>query len=135
MHGSRARSGIYVGDGVRTCTFTGGFVSGSRQAGIAIAGQDVVVSGMNFRANSSAQFGGTLGSFPGILVGFSSRGATVTGCRSGSSDAANFQSSGCQIDTGANDFVVVGNNFRNNVATGVVNGAGTSSTKLVANNI
>ncbi len=135
MHGSRERSGIYVGNGVRTCTFTGGFVSGSRQAGIAIAGQDVVVSGMNFRANSSAQFGGTLGSYPGILVGFSSRGATVSGCRSGSSDAANFQSSGCQIDTGADDFVVVGNNFRQNVAVGVVNGAGVSSTKLVANNI
>jgi len=135
IHGSRTRAGIYVAGGVKSCSFTGGFVSGSQQAGIAIAGRDVTVTGMNFLLNSSNQFGGALGVYPGILVGGSSRGTVVTGCRSGSADNPAFQSWGCQVDTGADDFVVTGNNLRNNVNSGVINGAGTGPTRLVANNI
>lgn len=131
IHGSKTRCGIYVGGGAKTCSFTGGFVSGCQQAGIAIAGSDVTVTGMNFLWNSAPQ----PGAFPGILVGGTSRGTAVTGCRSG--DAANpgFQRNGCQVDTGADDFVITGNNFRNNLNPGVLNGAGTGPTRLIANNI
>jgi hypothetical protein len=86
---------------------------------------------MNFLWNSAPQ----PGAFPGILVGGTSRGTAVTGCRSG--DAANpgFQRNGCQVDTGADDFVITGNNFRNNLNPGVLNGAGTGPSRLIANNI
>jgi len=135
LNGSRSRAGIYISDGVKTSTFTGGFVSGARQAGIAIAGQDVTVTGMQFLFNSSDEFGGAKGAYPGIIVGFSSKGVTVTGCRSGDAATSNYQSYGCQVDTGADDFVITGNNFRNNINAGVNNGAGTGPTKLVATNI
>jgi Pectate lyase superfamily protein len=135
LNGSRSRSGIYIADGVKSCTFTGGFVSGSREAGIAIAGQDVAVTGMNFLFNSSDEFGGSRGVFPGILLGGTSRGSVVTGCRSGDAAHSDYQRYGCQVDTGADDFVVVGNNFRNNVKEGVINGAGSSRRKLISHNI
>jgi hypothetical protein len=135
INGARSRAGIYVGGLVRSCSFTGGFVSGSQQAGIAIAGKDVTVSGAVFLFNSSDQFGGARGVYPGILIGGTSLGVVVTGCRSGEAATANYQRHGCQIDTGADDFVVTGNNFRNNVNAGVLNGAGTGATRLVANNI
>jgi hypothetical protein len=135
LNGSRSRAGIYINDGVKTSTFAGGFVSGSRQAGLAIAGQDVTVSGMQFLFNSSDQFGGARGVYPGILVGFTSRGVSVTGCRSGDAATSDYQSFGCQVDTGADDFVITGNNFRNNLNPGVNNGAGTGATKLIVNNI
>jgi hypothetical protein len=135
LNGSRSRSGIYVGGGVKSCTFTGGFVSGCQQAGVAIAGQDVAITGMNFLFNSSDEFGGSRGVYPGILVGGTSRGVVVTGCRSGDTEHADYQRYGCQIDTGADDFVVAGNNLRNNRNPGVINGAGTGPTKLIVNNI
>jgi hypothetical protein len=132
LHGSKSRAGIYISDGVKTSTFTGGFVSGSCQAGIAIAGQNVTVTGMQFLSNSS----GAKGAYPGIIVGFSSKGVTVTGCRSGDAATSNYQSYGCQVDTGADDFVITGNNFRNNINAGVNYGVGIiGPTKLVANNI
>ena len=59
----------------------------------------------------------------------------LTGCRSGDAATSNYQSFGCQVDTGADDFVITGNNFRNNINAGVNNGAGTGPTKLVATNI
>ena len=135
LNGSKSRAGIYISDGVKTSTFTGGFVSGSRQAGMAIAGQDVTVTATQFLFNSSDEFGGSKGAYPGIIVGFSSKGVTVTGCRSGDAATWNYQSYGCQVDIGADDFVIIGNNFRNNINGGVNNGAGSGSTKLVAYNI
>jgi hypothetical protein len=135
VNGARTRAGIFVGNLVKTCSFTGGFVSGSQQAGIAIAGRDVAVTGMNFLFNSSDEFGGARGVYPGILVGGTSRGVVISGCRSGDADSWNFQRNGLQIDTGADEFVVTGNNFRNNVNPGVLNGAGTGTAKLVTNNI
>jgi hypothetical protein len=135
LNGSKSRAGIYINDGVKTSTFTGGFVSGSQQAGIAIAGQDVTVTAMQFLFNSSDEFGGSKGNYPGIILGFSSKGVTVTGCRSGDASTWNYQSYGCQVDTGADDFVITGNNFRNNINFGVKNGAGVGPTKLIVNNI
>jgi hypothetical protein len=135
LNGSKSRAGIYINNGVKTSTFTGGFISGSHQAGIAIAGQDVTVNGMQFLFNSSDEFGGAKGAYPGILVGGTSRGVVISGCRSGDAATSNYQSYGCQVDTGADDFVITGNNFRNNIFSGVNNGAGSGATKLLANNI
>lgn len=130
VHGSQGASNILIGEGVRSVSFTGGFSTGARDAGIAVAGRDVAISAMHFAANSA----GTHNRYPGILLGHTSRDVTVTGCRSGQEPTAGWQSSGCQIDTRADGFVIVGNDFRYNVL-GVNNGAGTGPTRLVANNI
>jgi hypothetical protein len=135
IHGSKSRAGIHIEPGVRTCAFTGGFVSGCQRAGIYIDGRDVVLTGVNVIFNSSNEFGGELGSYPGILIGQRSRGTVVTGCRSGYAKHPNYQSHGCHIEAGADDFVVVGNNFRNNAHPGVRNDAGRDDTKLEANNL
>jgi pectate lyase-like protein len=135
IHGSKSRAGIQIAAAVRSCSFTGGFVSGCQKSGIAIGGRDVAVTGVNIIFNSSNEFGGALGVHPGILIGKTSRGTVVTGCRSGYAEHPDYQRSGCQIDAGADDFIVVGNNFRNNRTPGVSNDAGTGDTKLVANNI
>lgn len=135
IHGSKSRSGVHIAAGVRSCSFTGGFVSGCRQAGIVIGGLDVVVSGVNVIFNSSNEFGGKLGEHPGIHIGAPSRGTVVNGCRSGYARHPDYQRHGCHIEAGADDFVVVGNNFRNNANAGVSNDAGTGDTKLVANNL
>jgi hypothetical protein len=135
IHGSKERCGIYIGPRVRSCSFTGGFVSGCRQAGIAIGGRDVAVHGVNAIFNSSNEFGGAHGAHPGILIGKGSRGTVITGCRSGYAEHPDWQSYGCAIEAGADEFVVVGNNFRDNARPGVANEAGTGDGKLVANNL
>jgi hypothetical protein len=136
LNGSRSRANVYVGSACRSATFTGGFSSGAQQSGIAIAGRDVCVSAMHFKFNSSDGFpGGTRNSYPGILIGGTSRGVSVTGCRSGELATSSFQRHGCQIDVGADEFCVTGNVFTNNASGGILNCAGTSASKLVANNI
>lgn len=136
LHGTRgATSNIYINGNVRGVSFTGGFSTGAQQAGIAIAGRDVTISAMHFYANSNPQFGGSKNIYPGILLGSTSRVVTVTGCRSGQEATSDYQSSGCQLDTGADGFVVVGNDFRYNVRGAINNGTGTGPSKLAANNI
>lgn len=120
---------------VRGVSFTGGFSCGAQRAGIAIDGRDVTLSAMHFYFNSSNEFGGAKNTYPGILLGMACKDVTVTGCRSGQEATQEYQSSGCQVDTTADGFVIVGNDFRYNVLPGVNNGAGTGSTKLIANNI
>src|ERR1043165_8199938 len=100
LHGTQGdASNIYIAEGVRGVSFTGGFSTGARQAGIAIAGQDVTVSAMNFYANSNPQFGGEKNAYPGILLGHTSRDVAINGCRSGQESTQDYQSSGCQVDT------------------------------------
>jgi hypothetical protein len=135
IHGSKERCGIYIGAPVRSCSFTGGFISGCRQAGIAIAGRDVALTGVNVIFNSSDEFGGAHGTHPGILIAKPSRGTVVSGCRSGYAEHPDWQSHGCAIEAGADEFVVVGNNFRNNAKPGVANDAGNGDTKVIANNL
>jgi len=130
LHGSQGASNILIGESARSVSFTGGFSTGARDAGIAIDGRDVAVSAMHFNSNSA----GGPNRYPGILLGHSSRDVTVTGCRSGADTTAGWQSSGCQIDTRADGFVIVGNDFRHNLL-GVNNGAGAGPSRLVANNI
>jgi hypothetical protein len=137
VNGSRSSSNIYVGAGWTDARFMGGRSTGAAQVGIALAGVDAVVQGMTCKFNSSnvAPVGGVLNTYPGILVGGTSRGARVHGCRSGDSATANFQSNGIQIDVGADGFIVSDNDVRNNVTAGIVNGAGVSATKVVTGNI
>jgi hypothetical protein len=135
IHGSKERGGISIGSAVRSCSFTGGFVSGCRESGMVIGGRDVAVTGVNIIFNSSDEFGGKRGAHAGILIRKSSRGAVVNGCRSGYAEHPDYQSHGCRIEAGADEFVVSGNNFRNNVNRGVANEAGEGESKLVANNL
>lgn len=138
LHATRgATSNIYIGENVRGVSFTGGFSTGAQQCGIAIAGKDVTLSAMHFYTNSNPQFGGAKNSFPGILLGGTSRDVTVTGCRSGQEATQDYQRSACQVDTGADGFVIVGNDFRYNVLQGVDDGTEREKgiTKRIANNI
>jgi len=136
LNGTRgAAANIYISENVKGVSFTGGFSSGAQQAGIAIAGRDVTISAMHFYFNSNPQFGGTIGLYPGILLGTTSRDISVTGCRSGQEATQSYQRSGCQIDTDADGFVIVGNDFRYNDFTGILNGSGVGPSKLIANNI
>jgi hypothetical protein len=135
LNGSRSRANVYVGPESRSATFSGGFSSGAQHSGIAIAGKDVCISAMHFKFNSSDEFGGARNSYPGILIGSTSRGVTVTGCRSGEAASQGFQRHGLQIDVEADDFCITGNLLRNNASGGILNGAGTGATKVVANNV
>jgi hypothetical protein len=134
-NGSRASSNIFVGSSFKDARFIGGRSTGAALAGIAIAGTDTAVIGMKCMSNSSNQYTGTLNTFPGIVVGGASSGTRILGCRSGDLTTPTFQSSGIQIDTGATNFIVKDNDVRGNVASGVVNGAGTSASKIVDDNI
>jgi hypothetical protein len=136
VHGTRGPAdGIYLGQNVRGVSFTGGFSSGAQHAGIGIAASDVTLSGMHFYTNSNPEFGGMKNVYPGILLGSTSRDVTVTGCRSGQQASSDYQSSGCQMDTNSDGFVVVGNDFRYNARPGINNGSGTGPSKIVANNL
>lgn len=134
IHGTKGEtSNIFIGKNTRCISFTGGFSTGANQCGIAIAGKDVTVSAMHFSENNNRTSNKV---YPGILLGGTSKGVIITGCRSGGPEgSAVVQSSGCQVDTGADDFVIVGNNFRFNDKKEVNNGAGTGPSKLIANNI
>jgi hypothetical protein len=94
---------VYIDKGVQSVSFTGGFSSGARQAGLATDGTDVSVCAMHFIAN------GLPTGYPGIIVGFRSEHTTITGCRSTGSGGG-----GCQVDDGATAFLVTGNDFLGN---------------------
>lgn len=135
VNGSRASSNIFVGSSFKDARFIGGRSTGAAQAGISIAGADTAVIGMKCMSNSSNEFTGTLNTYPGILAGGTSSGTRILGCRSGDPSTSTYQSYGIQIDTGATNFIVKDNDVRSNVGSGVVNGAGTSATQIVADNI
>jgi hypothetical protein len=136
LNGTRGgASNIYISPNVKGVSFTGGFSSGAQRAGIAIDGRDVTLSAMHFYFNSNPEFGGAKNAYPGILLGMASKDVTVTGCRSGQEATKDYQSSGCQVDTTADGFVIVGNDFRYNVRQGINNGAGAGPAKIIANNI
>ena len=86
-------------------------------------------------SNSTPEFGGAKNVYPGILIGGRSRDVVVTGCRSGQQASADYQSSGCQMDTLSDGFVVVGNDFRYNARSGINNGSGNGPTRIVKNNL
>jgi hypothetical protein len=134
VHGSKAKNNIYIGPNAVNLDFTGGSSSGAWLSGMAADGKTVTVTSMRFHTNN--QNNPATGVYPGILVGGSSTGVVVTGCRSGWQPATGLphQRYGCQIDTGAANFCVVGNVFTNNRDGAIINGAGTSSSKIVDHN-
>ena len=110
LHGSVSRDNVYVGSACRNIDFTGGTSTGAWQTGIAVAGRDVSITSMRFNTNCQLPNG----PYPGILVGGTSNGVVVTGCRSGSLDTPCSQRYGIQVDNGADNFCIVGNIFTNN---------------------
>ncbi len=136
VHATRtAASNIDLGPEVRGATFTGGFSTGSHQAGIHIRGRSIAVTGMHFHANSSPEFGGKKNTFPGILLGRESRDVLITACHSGREAVRDYQSHGCEVEEGADRFLIANNNFAHNVTPGIKNPAGPSPTRLIANNL
>lgn len=136
VHATRkAASNIYIGPGVTGVTLTNGFSTGSHQAGIHVEGRSVTISAMHFHANSSTEFGGTKGKYPGILIGKEARDIIVTGCHAGREAVHDFQSCGCEIKDGADGILITDNDFRHNISPGVKNHTGAGSTTLVANNL
>ena len=136
LHGSKSGANIFAGAACRGADFTGGCSTGAHESGIAIAGKEVAVSSMRFSQNNQM---GVSAPFPGILVGGSSRGVVIAGCRSGEVEPGGTQRFGCQVDTGADEFCITGNNFVNNRnsggITGVISGAGPlTATRVIANN-
>jgi hypothetical protein len=111
LHGSISRDNVYVGCACRNIDFTGGTSTGAWQSGIAVAGRDVSITSMRFDTNCQVS---STGPYPGILVGGTSNGVVVTGCRSGNLNTPNSQRYGIQVDTGADNFCIVGNVFTNN---------------------
>lgn len=111
LHGSVSRDNVYVGGACRNIDFTGGTSTGACHSGIAVAGKDVCITSMRFETNCQV---GSDGPYPGILVGGTSNGVVVIGCRSGSIGAPATQRYGIQVDNGADNFSIVGNVFTNN---------------------
>jgi hypothetical protein len=129
IHGSEQRSNIVIFEPVNTVSFQGGFSSGAHLAGMDIFGRQVSVQGMDFLANSGVQSG----AWAGIVLEASSRMVAVCGNKCG--DPGNVtQSYGIQINSGADQFAVTGNVLFNNSKGGVLTGAGTGRSKVVANN-
>jgi hypothetical protein len=129
IHGSEQRSNIVIFEPVNTVSFKGGFSSGARLAGMDIFGRQVSLQGMDFLANS----GERAGDWAGIVLEAPSRMVAVYGNKCG--DPGNVtQSYGIQINSGADQFAVTGNVLFNNTKGGLLNGAGTGRSKVVANN-
>lgn len=136
VHATRsAASNIYIGPEATGVSFTGGFSTGSHQAGVHVEGRNVSLSAMHFHANSSEEFGGKHGEFPGILIGKKARDVLVTGCRAGREAERDWQSFGCLIEKGADGFVITGNDFRHNWQGGIKNEADKDAARAIANNL
>jgi hypothetical protein len=131
LHGSVLRDNVYVGSACRNIDFTGGTSTGACQSGIAVAGRDVSITSMRFDTNCQLNI---TGPYPGILVGGTSNGVVVTGCRSGSLDTPNSQRYGIQVDTGADNFCIVGNVFTNNRLGSHIIGTTLAANRVYASN-
>ncbi len=128
MHGSVTRANVYIAPEASVVNFAGGFSHGAAAAGFDVYGRQVSITGVDVYANSLA----AAGTFSGIQLNSTSRMVTVTGNKCGD-PATPTQLAGIRIGAGADQFTVVGNTaFHNGV--GVSNSAGTSSSRIVANN-
>ncbi len=104
----------------------GGRVEEARTNGIALDSGGVLINGTE--VSESSQEGSAV--HAGILVQ-NVNGVRITSCKSSGS----LQAHGLAIAASADQFVVAINNFLGNVTGGISNAAGTSATKVVANNI
>jgi len=131
LHGSLTRDNVYIGTDCRNVDFTGGTSTGAWQSGIAVAGGDVSISSMRFEENCQQ----TNGPYPGILVGGTSNGVVVTGCRSGRSGGVkDSQRYGIQVDIGADNFCIVGNILTSNREGSLILGPPLADNRVWAHN-
>lgn len=106
--------------------FDGGHIKEAYSNGITFDSGGAIVRGT--KVADCSQSGA--GVHAGILVQ-PVNDVQIVGCKS----RGTLQSYGIVIAAGADQFVVTSNNFLGNVTGGISNGAGTSATKVVANNI
>lgn len=128
IHGAMATSNISIEAGAACIDIKGGFTHGAYHHGIEIAGQQVSVQGMDIHTNS----GMSVNTFDGLRIYGQARMISVIGNKVG--DPANpRQISGITIQTGADQFAIVGNLCFYNYSP-INNYAGTGPSKVVANN-
>lgn len=110
VHGSHERTNIAVGADpdttVNTVTFKGGFSSGAALSGIDIWARDVCVQGMNVLFNAGARRNDINGP-AGLEVFHSARRVTITGNTIG--DEASSHNFGVKVESGADEYSIVGN--------------------------
>lgn len=136
INGAREDHGVFVASGCIDARINGGRFTGNKLAGIAVANAGTIIRGAKLAANSSnvAPVTGTLNTYPGILVGGTSSGVVVTGCRSGDAASSTFQRHGIQIDTGATNFIVSNNDVRDNATSGIADGSTATNGYVINNN-
>ncbi len=104
----------------------GGRIEEARTNGLAIDSGGVRVIGTEVadcsQEGAAAHAGILVQNVNGVQIGLAKSGGSL-------------QSYGLVIAAGADQFAVTGNNFLGNATGGISNGAGTSATKVVANNI
>lgn len=129
LHGSQQRSNIVIFDPVNSVSFHGGCSTGAHLAGIDIFGRQISVQGMDILANSGIK----AHEWAGIVLEGSSRMVNLCGNKCGDPDNVT-QSYGIQINSNADQFAVTGNVLFHNKHPGVLNGAGTGTSKVVFHN-
>jgi hypothetical protein len=136
INGARADHGVFIGNGCIDARINGGRFTGSALAGIAVSNAGTIIRGAKLAFNSSnvSPVTGTLNTYPGILIGGTSSGVVVTGCRSGDAATSTFQRHGIQIDTGATNFIVSNNDVRDNATSGIADGSTATNGFVLGNN-
>lgn len=134
LNGAKNSSNIYVGSAVKGTRVEAGTLSGAKLGGIDIFGQEISVTGTHVTDNSAPAQGGTAGAWPGIAIESSARSILVTGANCGSVTNPTFHSYGVQINAGADDYAVTGNQCKYTVG-GIYHGNSASNSRVVANNV
>ena len=110
-------AGIYIGEAMNDITVGNCVVVTSQSAGILVRGNQVVVTGCDCREN-----------IDGIRLENTSDSVALVGNRCGYN-----QSDGIQVNSGTNNYLIVGNVLQNNAGS-ALNDSG-STPKVVANNL
>ncbi len=136
INGAREDHGVFIASGCIDARINGGRFTGNKLAGITVGNAGTIIRGAKLAANSSnvAPVTGTLNTYPGILIGGTSSGVVVTGCRSGDAASSTFQRHGIQIDTGATNFIVSNNDVRDNATSGIADGSTATNGYVINNN-
>ena len=134
LNRSRTGSNLYVSSSVKDVAALGTHFIGATKHGIEHYGKGLRLAGILAKNNSNNEFGGATNTYHGMLLGSTSRDATIAGNQFGDIDTPSFQAYGIAIDAAANYFGVTGNNASHNQTGGIINNAGTGATKVVANN-
>jgi hypothetical protein len=129
VHGAADTTGggMVISNGVTQVRINGGRINGCEGHGLVLYGQEMLVCGTQIYLNGQA----AANTYSGIFVGNPARDFQLIGNRSGSAS----QKYGCAISANADEYVVTGNNFLGNATAAILNAPGTSSTRVVDNNI